>query len=55
MAFHIEWFVMPSKVVKSCHRPRWRTSKAWFADREEITKKWSYKMQVKRESVEIFS
>jgi hypothetical protein len=34
----LEWFVVPSKMVKSCHRPRGRTSKTRFADREEITK-----------------
>jgi hypothetical protein len=34
----LEWFVVPSKMVRSCHRPRGRTSKARFADHEEITK-----------------
>jgi hypothetical protein len=34
----LEWFEVPLKMVKSRHRPRGRTSKAWFADREEITK-----------------
>jgi hypothetical protein len=46
--------MVPSKMVKSCDRPREKTSKARFADREEIAK-WSDKMHVKRESGEIFA
>jgi hypothetical protein len=34
----IEWFVVPSKMVKPCQHPRGRISKPRFAVGEEITK-----------------